>query len=239
MKVKLNNRLTAGLSILASLTVSSSSFGALILGTTIESATVGLNPNMGPEKAINGVGLPGGVPSLTGSHDETFSSNWWTGWDGAVTEWQLTVDLEGSYDLDTVHIWNYREGCCSGRGLSKVEIYVASDENELNLIKLITDGTGGHDDDTGNFLFPQAPTGGDYFGFDLDLSGVTNASLLDNARLFRIDGGSSLHVSPVNEIHGGLAEIQFGGVAAIPEPSTTGLAFFGLLGLMAHRRRKA
>ena len=79
MKVKLNNRLTAGLSILASLTVSSSSFGALILGTTIESATVELNPNMGPEKAINGVGLPGGVPSLTGSHDETFSSNWWTG----------------------------------------------------------------------------------------------------------------------------------------------------------------
>ncbi len=240
MKVKLKNKPFAGLAILASLTVSSSSFGALILGTTIESATVGLNADMGPEKAINGVGLPGGVPSLTGSHDENFNSNWWTGWDGAVTEWQITVDLEGSYDLDTVHIWNYRENCCAGRGLSTVEIYVASDENELNLTKLITNGTGLHDDGSGNFLFPQAPTGGDYFGFDLDLSGVTNSSLLDNARLFRIDGGSNLYVSPATEIHGGLAEIQFGGVpAAIPEPATTGLAFFGLLSLMARRRRKA
>ena len=183
----------------------------LIEGTTIESATVGLNPEMGPEKAINGAGLSGGVPSLTASHDQTFSNNWWSGWDGAITEWQITVDLEDNYALDQVQVWNYREGCCYGRGLKDVEIWVASDENEGNLTKLVTDGTGAQDDGNGNFQFPQAPQGGDYFGFTLDTSGVTNSALLGDVRLFRVNGGSSLWVSPSAEVHGGLAEIHFDG----------------------------
>ncbi len=190
--------------------------GDLITGLTVESATTGLNPEMGPEKAINGFGLDGDVPSLTSSHREQFSSNWWSGWSGDVTEWQITIDLGANYDLTETHIWNYRENCCAGRGLSSVEIYVSPDENEDNLVKLITDGTGEHDNDDGGFSFPQAPTGGDYLGFDLDVSSVTNAALLDNVRLFRIDGGSSLHGG--GQVHGGLAEIQFDGVPASVGP---------------------
>ncbi len=236
MKLNQKNKLaTASFSVLASLGLSATSNGALILGTTIESATTGLNPAMAPENAINGSGLPDNVPALTGSHGNSFDTNWWTGWDGNVTEWQLTVDLEGNYDLDTVQIWNYREGCCSGRGLSSVEIYVSSVEDELSLIKLSTNGSGTHDDGLGNFLLPQAPAAGDYFGFNLDLSGVTDPSLLDNVRLFRIDGGTDLWGD--GQIHAGLAEIQFGGVDAIPEPATTGLLLFGVLGLMVRRRK--
>jgi hypothetical protein len=209
----------------------------LITGLSIDdSTTVGLNPAMSPSNAIDGTGLPGGVPSLTGSHGQSFDTNWWSGWDGAVTEWQLTVNLGDNYDVEVIQIWNYREGCCSSRGLKEVEIYVSPDENVANLVKLTTDGSGLHDNG-GNFLFPQASTEDEYLGFSLDLSGVTDSSLLANARLIRLDGGSSLHDG--TEIHGGLAEIQFGSRTAIPEPSTTGLAFFGLLGLMAHRRRKA
>jgi hypothetical protein len=235
MKLK-NNRMAAGaIAALTSLAMAASSYGALILNTTIESATTGLNPAMSPENAINGSGLPGNAPALTGSHGNSFDTNWWTGWDGNVTEWQLTVDLEGNYDVDTVQIWNYREGCCSGRGLSNVEIYVASDENETNLIKLTTNGSGIHDDGAGNFLLPEAPSAGDYFGFNLDMSGVTDPALLDDVRLFRIDGGTSLHGG--GQIHGGLAEIQFGGVSAIPEPSTTALAFLAMGSLIARRRR--
>jgi hypothetical protein len=181
----------------------------LITGTTIQSSTVGLNPEMAAEKAINGYGLDGDVPSLTGSHRQGFDTNWWSGWDGGVTEWQITVDLEGNYDLDVIHIWNYREGCCSSRGLKEVEIYVSPDEDEANLVKLTTDGSGSHDNG-GNFLFPQASTDGEYLGFDLDLSGVTNSSLLTNARLIRLDGGSSLHEG--TQVHAGLAEIQFSGL---------------------------
>ncbi|MDF1713754.1 MAG: hypothetical protein P1U90_16070 [Akkermansiaceae bacterium] len=187
----------------------------LISGLTIESATIGLNPEMGPEKAINGFGLDGDVPSLTASHRQQFSSNWWSGWSGEVTDWQITVDLEDNYKLDAIHIWNYREGCCQGRGLRSVEIYVASEEDETLLVKLVTDGTGANDNDQGGFLLPRAPADATYTGFDLDVSGVTNAELLNNVRLFRIDGASDLYGE--GEVHGGLAEIQFDGI-----PATTG-----------------
>lgn len=236
MIIKATHRLLAGVpALLIGFSLTATSESALITGLTIESATVGLNDQMGPEKAINGVGLDGDVPSLTGSHREQFSSNWWTGWSGDVNEWQITIDLEGNYNLDTVQVWNYREGCCAGRGLSNVEIYVASAEDEATLVKLNTDGSGLHDDGSGNFLFPQAPTGGDYTGFNLDLSGVTNSELLENARLFRLDGGSNLHDE--GQVHGGLAEIQFGGTL-IPEPSTSALALLSLFGVMVQRRRK-
>lgn len=190
----------------------------LIPGLTIESATVGLNGEMGPEKAINGFGLEGDVPSLTASHRQGFNTNWWTGWSGEITDWQLTIDLEDNYKLDAIHIWNYREGCCTGRGLSEIDIYVASDENEDNLVKLETDGTGEHDGENGGFLLPVAPVGGDYFGFDLDVSGVTNPELLNNVRLFRIDGGSTNHNGGAD--WGGLGEIQFDGSPAVEKPST-------------------
>jgi hypothetical protein len=193
---------------------------------------LGLNPDMSPQNAIDGTGLAGGVPSLTGSHGQSFDTNWWSGWDGAVTDWQLTVNLEDSYDLEVMHVWNYRESCCPGRGLNEVEIFVSPDGDEANLVKLITDGTGIHDSG-GNFVFPQASTDPDYFGFDLDLSGVTNPSLLTDARLVRIDGGSSLHGG--GEIHGGLAEIQFGS-RAIPEPASATLGLLGIVGLMMRRR---
>lgn len=194
----------------------------LVPGLTIESATIGLNPEMGPEKAINGFGLDGDAPSLTASHRQEFSSNWWSGWDGAVTDWQITIDLEANYKLDAIHIWNYREGCCQGRGLRNVEIYVASEEDETLLVKLVTDGTGANDNAQGGFLLPRAPADAAYTGFDLDVSGVTNAELLNNVRLFRIDGASDLYGE--GEVHGGLAEIQFDGSPPVLNPESLQLS---------------
>jgi len=229
------NAISCALVAVTSLALTAVSPGAtLITGTTIESSTVGLNADMGPEKAISGAGLPGDVPSLTGSHRLETNSNWWTGWSGDVTEWQLTVDLEDSYDVEVIQIWNFREGCCTGRGLSNVEIFVSPDDNEANLVKLITDGFGTHDDG-GGFLFPEASTDAEYLGFSLDLSGVTNSELLSNARLVRIDGGSFNHNGGSD--HGGLAEIQFG--SRVPEPASATLGLLGIVGFMMRRRRNA
>jgi hypothetical protein len=236
-------RTTGKINIMSIVLVAATSFAltavspgaTLITGTTIEgSTTLGLNGQMAPEKAISGFGLPGDVPSLTGSHRQGFDTNWWTGWSGDVTEWQLTVNLEDNYDLEIIHIWNYREGCCNNRGLSNVEIFVSPDDNVDNLVKLTTNGSGLYDDG-GGFLFPQAPGDEEYLGFDLDFSGVTNPELLSNARLVRIDGGSFNH----GDVHAGLAEIQFGSSAAIPEPASATLGLLGIAGLMMHRRRNA
>ena len=215
-----------------------SASAALITGTTIESATIGLNANMGPENAINGQGLPGNTPALSGSHEQRWNSNWWAGWDGNVTDWQITVDLEGNYALDAIHIWNYRESTSlNQRGLKNVEIYVSPDEDENNLVKLITDGSGTQDNGAGDFLFPIAPGTSPYLGFDLDTSGVTNASLLDNARLVRLYSPDT-H----GESHGGLAEIQFDGsdpiLGEVPEPATMALLSLAACGLGGYVRKR-
>lgn len=203
--------------------------GALITGLTIQSATIGSNSNMSPSDAIDGTGLPGDVPALSGTHSTTWNTHWW----GDTKTPQITIDLEGTYALDVIHIWNHNEQNNGvNRGLQDVEIYVAADENEANLIKVITDGTGSHDNGSGNFTLPKATGLTDYTGFSLDLSGVSNAALISNARLVRIQA-----LGTYGDNHGGLAEVQFGGTA-IPEPSTGFMLTLTGLGLALRRRRK-
>ncbi len=199
---------------------------ALITGTSIVSATTGSNANMSPSDAIDGGGLSGGA-ALTGTHSTTWTDHWW----GAGTTPQITIDLGGNYNLDTIHIWNYNENGQSSRGLQNVEIYVSTDASDLNLVKLITSGPGSQDNGSGNFLFAQAPSLSTYSGFGLDMAGVTNASLLSNARLVRIQALDT-HGST-----GGLAEVQFGGTSAVPEPSSIALLGLGGLALILRRRK--
>jgi hypothetical protein len=187
----------------------------LITGLTVQSGTT--NPfnvePMGPAKAINGEGLPGGVPALFGAHGTSFNQHWWT-FPPAVAA-QITIDLNANYQINTIHVWNYNEGGVTGRSTKNAEIHVSPDDDPANLVKLVTNGSGTHDNGTGDFLLPQAPGSASYLGFDLDLAGVTNAALLTNVRLVQIkpldahgtDGGGV-----------GLAEVQFDGVPAPEEP---------------------
>jgi PEP-CTERM motif len=205
-------------------------YAALITGITLESGTT--NPfntiPMGPAKAINGEGLPGGTPALSGTHTTNFDNGWWS----LTGPPQITINLSGVYNVDTIHIWNYNEAGSTARSTRNVEIYVSPDGSIANLVKLVTGGSGTHDNGSGDFLLPQGPGVASYLGFDLNLSGVTNASLLNNVRLIQFKPLDSYGGAFPDGV--GLAEVQFG---AVPEPSAALLGGLGVFALLRRRRR--
>ena len=212
---------------------------ALITGITLESGST--NPYstvlMGPAKAINGAGLPSG-PALSGVHSTTTGDNWWSLPSGSTpAPQQITVNLSAVYNVDTIHIWNFNEGGQTLRSTKNVEIYVSPDGTVANLVKLVTGGSGIHDNGSGNFLLPQGLGTASYGGFDLNLSGVTNASLLNNVRLIQFKPLDSYGSTPQNAFPDGvgLAEVQFG---AVPEPSAALLGGLGVFALLRRRRRR-
>jgi hypothetical protein len=73
----------------------------LISGITISSTlpTFGGTPN----NIVNGVGLPGNVPSLTASHNVPDGSNAWA---FVGTTGNIDFNLNGLYDLDGFSFWN-------------------------------------------------------------------------------------------------------------------------------------
>ena len=184
----------------------------LITGLTAleDSTTNPFNPEvMGPGKAIDGSGLPDNEPALSGTHSPTFSDHWWTFPIQGVNavDPQLTIDLNANYALNTIQIWNYNEGGVTMRGVRNLEIHVSPDDDVENLVKLVTDGAGEHDNPDGDFLLPRAPGVATYTGFELDLAGVTNPELLGNVRLVRFIPLDSYDVTTGV----GLAEVQFAG----------------------------
>lgn len=191
----------------------------LVTGLTVQSGTS--NPfnviPMGPAKAINGEGLPGDTPTLTGTHGVSFDEQWWTyegmgaGNPAIPAGAQITIDLGANYKLDGIQVWNYNEGGVTERGIQNCEIYVSPDDDPANLVKLVTDGTGNEDNGDGDFLLPRGPGSGTYQGFLLDTTGISNSQLLDNVRLFQI-----IPLDSYDSVAGaGIAEIQFDGSAPI------------------------
>jgi len=216
-------RTTAGFALfLVGLTSSTLEVKAvLVSGLTIVSADEGTNDNMTSSDAIDGTGLPGGTPALTGAHSATWKDHWWS---QTLTP-QITIDLGDTYSLTGVHIWNYNEGGQTGRGLKDVIINVSPDADTNNLAYL------------GGWTFAEATGLSTYTGFDLDLTGLKTASLLSNVRYFQIVA-SSTHGTNGND-YGGLAEIQFDATApSVPDTgSTAALLGVGVAALAFARRR--
>lgn len=195
--------------------------GVLVSGLTIVSADEGSNANMTSSDAIDGTGLPGGTPALTGAHSATWKDHWWS---QTLTP-QITIDLGATYSLTGVHIWNYNEANQTGRGLKEVIINVSPDANTNNLELL------------GEWTFAEAPGESTYTGFNLDLTSSQNPSLLSNVRYFQIVA-SGTHGSSWDS-YGGLAEIQFDATApSVPDTgSTAALLGVGVAALAFARRR--
>jgi hypothetical protein len=208
-----------------------SAHAAVITGVTVQDSDGTVpNTNMTASDALDGNGLSS--YSFSATHSTTWSDHWYS---SIVAGAYITADLEANYSIDTIHVWNENEdNAGNARGLNRASIWVAPDENTANLVKLNTDGNGTTDDGLGDFLFPIGPKSSSYTGFSVDLSGVTNAALLDNVRLVKIETITN-HGSSGGS---GLAEVMFGGGAPVPEPSgfVLGLGLMGLLGCCRRRR---
>jgi len=124
------------------------------------------------------------------------------------------VDLGATYALDTIHVWNYNESSAT-YGMKDVAISVSSTTDTNDLVTLTTNGTGDTDDGSGGFLFPQG-FNSDYFGFNVDLSSLTDSSPLDGVRLVKIANTTTYGGNGA-----GLAEVHFGGEAWVSPPSGT------------------
>jgi len=177
----------------------------LIGGVTIENFSSELTVGVGAATrlavdSINQTGLAGGVhntaPADMWETQGTFSG----GTD--VPPWHITYDLEGNFALNAMRVWNFNEaGALSTAGAKDVEIRVSPTGNSADLVKL--------NNGAGDFVFTQAPGAAGYGGFNVNLAGVTNASLLNNVRLVRFD---ILTNHGQNNSLVGLSEVQFSAV---------------------------
>jgi hypothetical protein len=169
---------------------------AVVTGVTIEDYSSELlgGFNRQAVHTVDGSGLVGGQHGNVPDHYMWLTKGTYQAPNDPLPA-RITFDLEGNYDLDSFHVWNYNEhsgnpALFTKRGANDVTISVASSE-------------GGAFTSLGSFNFAQANGTTTYAGETIDLSPYAAA---DNTRLVRFDVTSS-HGGDNN--FAGLSEVQF------------------------------
>ena len=100
---------------------------ALITGVTASTDMGSLFNDYNIANTVNGKGLPGNTPSLTGSHAVPDGLNAWA---GSSTTGQITFNLNGSYNLAGFSFWNF----AGGSGIQGVTVKYSTDGNTFTTI---------------------------------------------------------------------------------------------------------
>ncbi len=137
-----------------------------------------------------------------------------TGFPPTVSGQKVLFDLGKLYDLKDVYVWNHNQAGLTDRGVKDLEIFTSADNSVFT--------------SAGNFQFAQALGGGEK---------AQNFGLLaSNARYVRFDIISAWSGAANDYV--GLSEVRFGGLTAVPEPTSCALLACGALTMLAVRKRR-
>ena len=170
-------------------------------------------------KAVNSSGLtdPNLTPTIVLDDVNDNGATQWLS-NGPMASEVVTFDLGGTYDVDSIHLWNYVASNSTGDkwGVDTVDISFSTNGTDFLNTEALS-----FDDATTNGA-PTGPSTAQTRTFSSTQSGVTHIQL-NNFKSFEV--GNLV----------GIGEIRFG--EAVPEPSTTALLGLGGLALILRRRK--
>jgi hypothetical protein len=167
-------------------------------------------------KAVNSSGLtdPNLTPTIVLDDVNDNGTTQWLNGGAAIGSEVITFDLGGTYDVDSIHLWNwvFSNNTSTKWGVATVDISFS------------TDGT--------NFLNTEA------LSFDPDIA-VFGPSSAQTQTFTTQTGVTHIQLNNFTALDSGnrvgFGEIRFG--EAVPEPSTTALLGLGGLALILRRRK--
>jgi len=104
---------------------------ALITGVTVSTNMGSYAIAYNIENTVNGKGLPGDIPSLTGNHAAGEASNQWASAANTLTG-QITFNLNGKYNLAGFSFWNFNGA--SNAGIKDVTVKYSTDGTTFTTI---------------------------------------------------------------------------------------------------------
>jgi hypothetical protein len=174
------------------------------------SATTDMGSGFGTslDNTLNGMGLIGGVPSLTAQHEPTTPINSWVA--DMATIGQVTFDLNGLYQVNGFSFWNQNAGGPGPNGATGINGVV---------IEASTDGV--------NFsVIPGAPS-----------SFAVVPDPFADPEIFSFAAVDATHIRfNIRSNHGDPAQTGFAEVHFSQVPAPGALALFGLTALSRRRR---
>lgn len=210
MIARMVSLVTLGLAVLS--VGSAHARAALVTGVTPSTNMLAVN-GTSVVNIVNGSGLPGDVPALTGTHWYASSSNTWV---SGYKAGYVIFDLGDEYYVDGMSIWPFN----GNNQICVKDVQVLSSTDGSNYIPVAGAPS----------VFPQGPCANVvnpvHYSFPRIQATHIRFDVLDNYG----------YSSPSGWCYSGFAEVQFDGIP-VPEPASLGL--FALMGMALLRRRRS